>query len=746
MGGDVAGLAPEAREDPAPGLGRAGATGVSVVIVSYNSRDTIGECLASLRSPAIGEVVVIDNASSDGTADLVRETFPRVRVVANADNGGYARGVNQGIGLSSGRYVLVLNPDIAVEDGAVEALVRFMDAHPDAGLGASKLINPDGTLQYSCRRFYTLATLLLRRTPLGRLFRNSSAIADYLMLDYDHEESRPVDWVIGACMMVRREALRDIGPMDERFFLYFEDVDWCYRTWQAGHRVYYVPESVMCHRHVRASASLRPSRHVAAHAMSLFHFYEKWGKAVYDVKRYRRALAGAALLVSDLVAVNASFALAYALRSSMTGLLSKPMFGAGVYAPFLAFANIVVALSFGFVGLYSGRARREQGPDLLVRVLRGTVIASVVLMASTFLTSQVLYSRVLVGVFCLLVVALTTSLRVAFRSVHGRLHAGRFDLERVVIVGTGPAAERLAARIRAKGGLGYDVAGFVETAGGEGPRPRSDVPVIGRLADLPGLVERHRIGEVIFSDPDLPSEEVAAFLLNARRSAVDVRMVPGLADLLTRRARVEEFAGVPVISFEREALFRAEAALKRFLDAVTAAAILLLWSPALAASAAVCAARGTRPLSTAERAGLGGRPYRMLVYGDALRESAAGRFARRHGLHRLQALVNVLRGEMSLVGPSPAAPDEVAGLGPGERIRFDARPGIAGPSQLAPRDDDANGAPAALDAYYVQNWSLGGDLRILLAWLGRSAAGRLPEQEPARSAPGGPAPRRGTEG
>jgi GT2 family glycosyltransferase/lipopolysaccharide/colanic/teichoic acid biosynthesis glycosyltransferase len=745
MGGDVAGLAPAAREDAAPGLGAAGAAGVSVVIVSYNSRDTIGQCLTSLGSPAVAEIVVVDNASSDGTPDLVRERFPGVRVVANSENGGYAKGVNQGIRLSTGRYVLILNPDITVEDGAVETLARFMDEHPDAGIGASRLVNPDGTLQYSCRRFYTFLTLLLRRTPLGRLFRNSSAIADYLMLDYDHEESRPVDWVIGACMMARREALGDIGLMDERFFLYFEDVDWCYRARQGGWRVYYVPGSVMRHRHVRASARLRPSRHVLAHALSLFHFYEKWGKAVYDVKRYRRALAGAALLVSDLVAVNGSFALAYALRSSMRGLLEKPMFGAGVYAPFLAFANIVVALSFAFVGLYSVRARRDQGPDLLVRVLRGTVIASVVLMASTFLTSQVLYSRVLVGVFCVLVVALTSSLRVALRAAHGRLHAGRFDLERVVIVGTGPAAQRVAARIRARRDLGYDVAGFVETGGGDA-RPRSDVPVIGRLEDLPDLVERHRVGEVVFSDPGLPAEDVAGFLLEARRSAVDVRMVPGLSDLLTRRARVEEFVGVPVIAFEREALFQAGAGLKRLLDAVTALALLLAWSPALAVSAAACAARGRRPLSTVECAGLGGRPYRMLVHGDERAGSAGRRFARRHGLHRLPALVNVLRGEMSLVGPAPVGPDAVAGRGPGERIRFDARPGIAGPSQLASQDDLVNGAPAALDAYYVQNWSLGGDLRILLAWLGRSAAGRLTDREPARGAPGGPAPSRGTEG
>ncbi len=365
MGSHVAGLATAAREDPAQSVGPTGVTDVSIVIVSYNSRDAISECLASVERAgptAATETIVVDNASSDGTPDAIRRRFPWVRVAANAANLGYARAVNQGVGLSSGRYVLVLNPDVTAGPGSIDGLVRFMDSHGDAGMSASKLLNPDGTLQYSCRRFYTFLTLLLRRSFLGKIFRNSRAVADYLMLDYDHEESRPVDWVIGACMMVRREALRDIGLMDERFFLYFEDVDWCYRTWQGGWRVYYVAESVMVHRHTRASAQIRLPRQVMAHAASLFHFYEKWGKAVYDVKRYKRVLSGALLLASDLVAVNGSFAIAYALRSSMAGLLSKPMFGVRVYAPFLVFANIVIVLTFGFLELYSARAERETRP------------------------------------------------------------------------------------------------------------------------------------------------------------------------------------------------------------------------------------------------------------------------------------------------------------------------------------------------------------------------------------------------
>jgi len=710
------------------------ATDVSVVVVSYNSGDSVSDCLESLRRGARSvslEAIVVDNASSDGTAGRVSERFPWVRVAANDENVGYARAVNQGIGLSHGRYVLVLNPDIAVEDGAVDRLVRFMDETRDAGLCASKLLNPDGTLQYSCRRFYTFWTLLLRRSFLGRVLRNSRAIADYLMLDYDHVEARPVDWVIGACMMVRREALHDFGPMDERFFLYFEDVDWCYRVWQAGWRVYYVPASVMRHRHARASASLRRSRHVVAHATSLFHFYEKWGKAIYDVKRYRRVLSGALLVLSDAIAVNASFALAYALRSSMKGLLVKPMFGVAVYTPFVVFANIVIVLTFAFLDLYGARAERESGPDLLMRVLRATTIAAVVLMASTFLTSQVVYSRLLVGAFCVLVVVLATAFRLGLRAAHARLRAGQFDVERVAIVGTGEAARRLAERIRSRRGAGYEVAGFVDTGGA--PVQATDVPVLGRLADLPALVERQRIGHVIFSDPDLGGDAVADFLLQARRSAVDVRMVSGLADLLTRRARVEEFLDLPVITFEREALLRAGAGLKRLLDVAGAGLLVAVWSPALGVSAVARRLRGAPPLERVERAGLGGRSYRMFVFPSAEAPSALARFGIRHGLSSLPALLNVMRGEMSIVGPAPAEAGSIGTFDARERLRFDARPGIAGPSQLAGKDRAAaDGDPAALDAYYVQDWSLGGDARLVLAWLARSAAGRWEEPAPAR--------------
>jgi len=721
----VVGMAPEGREDTAEAVAERAGPQVSIVIVGYNSLPELGECLASVRDTGASvrlETIVVDNASSDGTVEYVRREFPYTRVVANGTNLGYSRAVNQGIAEARAPYALVLNPDIVVREGALERLLAFMEERPDAGIAGSKLLNPDGTLQYSCRRFYTFWTLVLRRTPLGRFFEKGRTISRYLMLDYDHEQSSEVDWVIGACMMVRKKALSDFGGMDERFFLYFEDVDWCYRVWQSGWKVYYVADSVMQHRHARESARPGLSRQLITHGLSMVHFYEKWGKAIYGLKKYRRVLTNSVLLVSDLLAINAGFSLAYVLRSSLRGLLTKPMFGVSVYSTFLAFANLIFVFSYAFFGLYGSTIERERASDITLRVFRATVVAAIILMASTFLTSQIVYSRVLVGAFCVLAVVLTVLLRVVLRKTHGLVRAGRFDLTRAAVVGTDDTSRRVAERLLAHEALGYDVAGLVTV---DGVEAEPGFPVLGGLDELPGLIEKHRIGEVIFADPSVSHDRIADFLLRARKTGVDVKMVSGLTGILTQRARVEEFMDLPVVSFEREALLRAGAGTKRVLDVAGAAVLIALWAPVLALSCLVTLlTRRRAPVTTIERAGLGGRTFRMYVLHPTSRPSALRRFVLRRGLSLVPASVNVIRGEMSFVGPQAVAPVRVEDLGLRDRLRFDARPGMIGLAQVSVGEGHVSEDElAALDAYYVQDWSLGGDAKILMRWLAQCALG-----------------------
>jgi len=169
---------------------------LSVIIVTYNSRSVVGACLDSLAAqdlPGGKEVIVVDNASRDGTADFVRAAYPWVTVIANTENLGYSQGVNRGIRVARGRYFFILNPDTVLGEGALGKMVDFMEAHPDVGIMGPKLVFLDGNIQYSCRRFYNWKVLLLRRTPLGKIFKNSRAVAEHLMLDFDHASIRDVD-------------------------------------------------------------------------------------------------------------------------------------------------------------------------------------------------------------------------------------------------------------------------------------------------------------------------------------------------------------------------------------------------------------------------------------------------------------------------------------------------------------------------------------------------------------------------
>jgi GT2 family glycosyltransferase len=208
---------------------------LSVVILSWNTRQLLEKCLRSLACPQHGlevEVLVVDNASEDRSREMVRDLFPQVRLLANPKNIGFGAGNNTALPQARGRYVLFLNSDTVVMEGALTAMVLYADAHPDLGILGPKLLNADGSLQYSCRRYPNLGTGFFRNTPLGRLFPKNRFTTDYLYQDWDHTTPRDVDWVSGAALMIRHTLLGQIGGFDDRFFMYCEDVDLC---WRANH-------------------------------------------------------------------------------------------------------------------------------------------------------------------------------------------------------------------------------------------------------------------------------------------------------------------------------------------------------------------------------------------------------------------------------------------------------------------------------------------------------------------------------
>jgi GT2 family glycosyltransferase len=248
---------------------------LSIAIVHYRTPDLLLSCLRSIDAfpPVISyEVMVVDNYSNDGTVDFIRNKYPKIALIENSDNRGFGRAANQAFAQSQAEFFLLLNPDISLGEGAIQHLLDGIQSNPSVGLCAPRLINPDGTLQYSCRRYHTLAAIVLRRTMLGRLFPNHKALRNYLMMDWDHSTAREVDWVLGAAFMLRREAIPNGRVMDERYFLYFEDVDLCLRLRKAGWKVMYYPEAVMVHHHQRESASTIWNRAKFEHLKSWIKF------------------------------------------------------------------------------------------------------------------------------------------------------------------------------------------------------------------------------------------------------------------------------------------------------------------------------------------------------------------------------------------------------------------------------------------------------------------------------------------
>lgn len=259
---------------------------VSIIILNYRSKGLVKQCVKTIGlfgTECMHETIVVDNDSGDGIAEMLKDEFPDVQFIASPGNVGYAGGNNLGLKSARGRYVLIMNPDITVRPGAIDALVRYMDANNDVGVSGPRLMHPDGSIDSSCFRFPTYGIPLYRRTPFGKLPQGKEAIAKYLMADYDRKGTRDVDWLLGAVLMVRRSVLDDVGPLDERYFLYFEDTDWCRRFWDAGHKVRYVADIEMVHYHERLSARgawvlspLRKSTRV--HIASWLKYFKKWGK------------------------------------------------------------------------------------------------------------------------------------------------------------------------------------------------------------------------------------------------------------------------------------------------------------------------------------------------------------------------------------------------------------------------------------------------------------------------------------
>jgi len=252
---------------------------LSICIPTLQARDYLRDCLHSIEShPPQGdfEIIVVDNGSTDGTRQMLEQEFPTVRQIVNPTNLGFTKPMNQAMQASSGAYLLWLNPDTLLHPAAFDRLIEFMQAHPQAGICGPKVLNTDGSLQKPCRRGESTPWAVISYfLGLSSLFPKSRFFGGYLMNYMGEDEIHTVAGVAGSCLLVRRAVIEQIGYLDERFFAYQEDADFCFQARQAGWLVYYVPTAQITHYGGQGGSRAQPMRSIVAWHRSYFLYYQK---------------------------------------------------------------------------------------------------------------------------------------------------------------------------------------------------------------------------------------------------------------------------------------------------------------------------------------------------------------------------------------------------------------------------------------------------------------------------------------
>ena len=256
---------------------------VSILIVSWNTKDVLNDCLASVYKETKGitfEVIVIDNASTDGSTKMIMAEFPSVILIKNSVNRGFAAANNQGIAIAQGRYVLLLNSDTIVLNNAIAKTFSFADAHPDAAVVACRVLNPDRSFQPTCFMFPSVGNMILSSSYLYKLFPRSRFFGREWMTWWNKDKTRDVDVVAGCFMLVRREAIEKVGKMDEQFFMYCEETDWCYRFKKAGWKILFTPCAEIIHFGDESTKQMKSEM-----------FLQLWGSTLLFFKKYKNPLA-----------------------------------------------------------------------------------------------------------------------------------------------------------------------------------------------------------------------------------------------------------------------------------------------------------------------------------------------------------------------------------------------------------------------------------------------------------------------
>ena len=675
---------------------------VSVIIVSYNVKRYVTHCIETvLCSDYIGEkeIIVVDNNSFDETSQYLRETFPEIKLIENQKNVGFGKAVNHAAETATGEYLLILNPDTILQENTISTFVNYLKTHSEVGLIGPKIINPDGTLQLTCKRsFPTLSVALPKLLGFSKIFPQTKWAGKYNLTYLDPNKIHSVDAVSGSCIFIRKTLFHEIDGFDEQFFLFGEDLDLCFRMKQKGHEIHYVPSTQILH-YKGESVKFAPYDSRSAFYNAMILFYKKhFSKSQNTLFR---------LGIHFGIQLHKFISLITEWRSQILSILldGAVVFFAFLVTFFLRFSNLEpFYLSHGLIPtiyilfwLIVGAFFQLYGRYILSysRAVLSVLTGFFVVVAFTFFFKQFAFSRLVLITATGIVTLLIPGWRLIthFIMSKGYLHQVKdkhniLFTKKTLVIGANKDGIQIVKKIHGRVNFGLNIIGFIDSKMGK-PQEEMPVPFLGTIKDIRGIIKKHKIREIIFSNNTLPYNKIVSLMDYTKDLYLTYRIVPRQQDIIIGKGSIEEIGELSFINIDYSLYHRINKTAKRLFDIVFSLFLLLLFSPVVVFKL------------------LNGPPKKMMFWGEKSKIINAFTFqSNNQFIKKMPLFWSILKGDLSFVGSSLVELSE-------KDPKMICTPGLSSLDKINNMHVNIYNRHQ-FDHYYIQNQSLGLDIEILI--------------------------------
>ncbi len=556
---------------------------LSIIIVNYNVKEFLQNLLHSIEKASLKiskEIIVIDNASDDGSVELIREKFSSIKLIQNKINLGFGRANNQGLVIAQGKYILFINPDCIVSENTLDNMISFFEDHPECGLAGCKILNSDGSLQLACRRgFPGPWTSFTKVTGLSNLFPKSKIFARYNLTYMDEDQTYEVDAVSGSFMIIRKEVYEKVGGFDEQFFMYGEDLDLCYRVQKAGYKVFYVHTTQVIH--YKGESTKRSNIDETKMFYNAMHvFVKKHLSSFLVVKLILRTAIGFRKLFAflgkrklafltasaDFIFFNFSLFVAEKFYKSVTNWVG---FDVNAYVVIYT----VPALLHILVSLFSGVYKKD-----VVAVLRnfGSIIISfLILTSATFFFKQYAFSRAVVLIAFIVFFVITTLYRVALKLFFkvGLIMDGAMN-RRTLIIGTDGEAVNIAEKIKMQNSYVHSFIGLIGNTHSDTGKEINGFKVVGSVNNIKNVYTDKKINEVIFTTREFTYAEMMSIVSSSKSNNIDFKIVGSDMNFVVGKSSVTMLDDIPLVELSYNIASPSVRILKVMFDYILAVSVL----------------------------------------------------------------------------------------------------------------------------------------------------------------------------